>query len=83
MHFDGSSEAAPFIPPESSQWRNVDDMDFDKAPSTILVLSADGETYYGRDVRIISLLELFVHAVQNGFDVTAELPQVTVVGSLG
>ena len=64
--------AAPFLPLEITPWEDISDIDFEKAKTTIVVPSADGENSWGREVRIISLPELFVHCIQQGCRWTAE-----------
>ena len=56
---------APFLPLETTRWQpdqDMSDFDFQNAKTTIVVPSADGEHFWGREVRIVSLVELFVHS---------------------
>ena len=57
--------AAPFLPLETTRWQpdqDMSDFDFQNAKTTIAVPSADGEHVWDREVRIVSLVELFVHS---------------------
>ena len=74
---DVGQAAAPFLPPETTSWHTdehiMPDIDFTRSKTTIAVPSVAGGGYFwAREVRIVSLVELFVYSITHGYTFTAE-----------
>ena len=74
---DVGQAAAPSLPPETTSWHTdehiMPDIDFTRSKTTIAVPSVAGGGYFwAREVRIVSLVELFVYSITHGYTFTAE-----------